>query len=309
MYLNIFLAIVICTISKDQAEDEGRSKSTFSLKLQPSDHTTNERGVMTSDHVIEEEPPPPPQAEERNTQEENDSAISISVPPDGGSQVQDSEQERNGKEKQGLPVWWELTNVAIAHLSHAVLMIDFEGQSQQLGFAIDSIDMGLGLCCVLVVITRVILELSLNRRLSKIAIADAAITTVCLGGIIYEAIVAEDMAQFLEAETLATDVIRTFKCFRLFLVFFEKKYYWKGVNDLLRILGTAISRILPAFCLWFTVVIIFSIMGYHIESGRILVDSRGEVDMNEGPTGSTSATPITPLSSPCSTPMTRSGTT
>ena len=60
MYLNIFLAIVICTISKDQAEDEGRSKSTFSLKLQPSDHTTNERGVVTSDHVIEEEPPPPP---------------------------------------------------------------------------------------------------------------------------------------------------------------------------------------------------------------------------------------------------------
>ena len=83
----------------------------------------------------------------------------------------------------------------------------------------DSIDVAMTLCSVVIVIMKVILELKLKEKLTRITIADVIITSTCLIGMVYEASIASDFKQFLEAETLLANILRTFKCPRLFLLF------------------------------------------------------------------------------------------
>ena len=129
--------------------------------------------------------------------------------------------------------------------------------------------MALNLCCVVMVVVRVSLELKMREKLTKTAIADVTITLFFLGGTIYEAIIADDFDQFLEAETLAADLLRTFKCLKIFLLFLERKYYWKKLHDLGKVLVKTLLRIIPTFLLWFSMIFAFAVMGYHIEGGRI----------------------------------------
>ena len=129
--------------------------------------------------------------------------------------------------------------------------------------------MALNLCCVVMVVVRVSLELKMREKLTKTAIADVTITLFFLGGTIYEAIIADDFDQFLEAETLAADLLRTFKCLKIFLLFVERKYYWKKLHDLGKVLAKTLLRIIPTFLLWFSMIFAFAVMGYHIEGGRI----------------------------------------
>ena len=152
------------------------------------------------------------------------------------------------------------------------MMIDFEGRSTGLGFILDSIDMVMNLFFVVLGITRVILEINSKERLTKATIADALISLTCLGGIVSEGIIATDFREFLAAETAAVGILRTLKCFKLFLLFSERKGYWKKLHDLLMILIRTILSTLPTFCLWLIAILAFALMGHHIEGGRILVD-------------------------------------
>ena len=181
-----------------------------------------------------------------------------------------------------MPEWWAFPNIIVAHLVYLVQMTDFEGQSSSFSYIVDSVDMGLELCSVLMVVLRVILELRLREKLTKIAMADVAVGLVCLGGIIYEARIAADFKEFLEAETQTADILRTFKCLRLVLLFLERKYYWKKVHDLIMILVDSVFKLLPIFSLWFIIILGFAIMGYHVEGGRILINEHGKIDMAEG---------------------------
>ena len=208
----------------------------------------------------------------------NDEAVSVVIETE---QREEISRENQDKEEE-LPRWWELTNIFIAHCSYMVVMIDFEDRSAELGFIVDSFDMAMNCCCVLVVIVRVILEFQLGRQITKILVADVVIALICVGGIIYEAAIAQDFNQFLEAETLPANVIRTFKCFKLFVLFLERKYYWKKLHDLIMVLADSLSRVLHIFCLWLIIILVFTIVGHHIEGGRILIDSNGALDMDEG---------------------------
>ena len=142
--------------------------------------------------------------------------------------------------------------------------------------------MGLNFCFVLMIVLRIVLELKIKEKITKTTRADAGITLILLVGMIYEAIIAEDFNQFLEAETFPADILRTFKFFKLFLLFSERKYYWKKLHDLGKALGKTVFRILSTFFLWFIIILGFTIMGYHIEGGRMLVNEDGEVDMDGG---------------------------
>ena len=86
----------------------------------------------------------------------------------------------------------------------------------------------------------------------------------------------------MEAETLAADVLRTFKCLKIFLLFSERKYYWKKLHDLGKVLVKTLLRVVPTFFVWFSIILGFTIMGHHIEGGRILVNEEGEIDMEGG---------------------------
>ena len=99
-------------------------------------------------------------------------------------------------------------------------MVDFEGRSTEFGFILDSIEMVMNICFVVLVTIRVILEMSLKERLTKITMADVVLSLIGLGGMVYEGIIAADFGEFLAAETLVVSILRTLKCFKLFLLFF-----------------------------------------------------------------------------------------
>ena len=99
---------------------------------------------------------------------------------------QEAELQRESQDiEPELPGWWELINMVISHLAFAVMLVDFEGRSAELGFVLDSIDMGLNFCCMVVVVTRIVLEIKLRERLTKVAIADVVIALIYLSGMAY----------------------------------------------------------------------------------------------------------------------------
>lgn len=199
------------------------------------------------------------------------------------SAKQETEQQKESEDREEeLPRWWELTNIILAHFSFVVLMVDFEGRSAELGFVFDSIDMGMNFGFVVAAIIRIVLEIMVKRSLPRLAIADICVGLVCLGGIIYEGAIATDFEKFLEAETLEAQILRIFKCLKLLLLFFERKYYWKGFHDFLLILRQTLRRTLCLFGLWLSLLFVFAIMGHHIEGGRVLVNEGGQLDMEEG---------------------------
>ena len=64
---------------------------------------------------------------------------------------------------------------------------------------------------------------------------DIVITSICFCGVIYEAIIAESFEQFLGAETMAADIFRVFKSYRMFVLMMNRKYFWKEFHDLMMI--------------------------------------------------------------------------
>ena len=54
------------------------------------------------------------------------------------------------------------------------------------------------------------------------------------------------------------------------------------MHDLGKVLVKTLLGILPTFVRWFSIILGFAIVGYHIEGGRILVNEDGEVDMDGG---------------------------
>ena len=59
--------------------------------------------------------------------------------------------------------------------------------------------MAMNLCFVVLVAIRVILEMSLKERLTKITMADVVLSLIGLGGMVYEGIIAADFSEFLAA--------------------------------------------------------------------------------------------------------------
>ena len=55
------------------------------------------------------------------------------------------------------------------------------------------------------------------------------------------------------------------------------------MHDLAKIVVGSVRRILPTFCLWFLIILVFAIMGHHIDGGRVLVNEHGQVDMEGRP--------------------------
>ena len=53
--------------------------------------------------------------------------------------------------------------------------------------------MVLNFCCVVMLILRVILEVKIKEKITRVAIADIIITLFFLVGMVYEAIIADDL--------------------------------------------------------------------------------------------------------------------
>ena len=86
---------------------------------------------------------------------------------------------------------WNKVNTLVTFIGYAIVMIDFEGESVKFSFVVDCIDITASLCCGVVAIAGIVLQLKMSGKLTKILIADVIITGVSLSGVIYEIAIAD----------------------------------------------------------------------------------------------------------------------
>ena len=77
-------------------------------------------------------------------------------------------------------------------------------------------------------------------------------------------------------------MLRTFKYLRLFLVIIHIKHLWQDTYLLIVCVCKAVWKVKPVIIIWLIVVLIISIMGYHLHTGNTLVDANGNLDPTNG---------------------------
>ena len=76
-------------------------------------------------------------------------------------------------------------------LSCIGLLLEYEGQSLEFEFILDSFDVAMFLCCLVIVIVSVVIELKYEEGITHTTKLDIALTGLCLLGLVYEAIIAD----------------------------------------------------------------------------------------------------------------------
>ena len=76
--------------------------------------------------------------------------------------------------------------------------------------------------------------------------------------------------------------MRTFKYLRLFLAIMHIKHLWQDTYLLIVCVCKAVWKVKPVIIIWLIVVLIISIMGYHLHTGNTLVDANGNLDSANG---------------------------
>ena len=77
--------------------------------------------------------------------------------------------------------------------------------------------------------------------------------------------------------------MRTFKYLRLFLIIIYLKHLWKDTYLLIACVCKAVCKVKPVIMIWVIVVLIISLMGYHIHTGNTLLDASGDLAPNGKP--------------------------
>ena len=161
------------------------------------------------------------------------------------------------------------------------LSLDFEGQSSNFRFIVDCIDFALFLLIVILVIIQVVLEHKREGKLKKTTIMDIIIMSICFAGVIYEGAVASSFTEFLSAETAAAKVLRTFKYLRVMLIIFDKDIWPEG-HKLIVCIYEAVLELRKIILIWFIVMLMLTMIGFHLHTGNTLVNEKGELDLDKG---------------------------
>ena len=103
---------------------------------------------------------------------------------------------------------------------------------------------------------------------------DAGIIGLAFIGVIYEAAIAENFVQFLKAETVIAEIFRTFKYLKLIIIILERTY-WKEGHRLLICIIRAVYKVRYVIIVWMLIMIILTLMGYHMHTGNTLINSKG----------------------------------
>lgn len=110
---------------------------------------------------------------------------------------------------------------------------------------------------------------------------DVMILLVCTGGVIYEAIISNSSTDFISAATPMEKVIRAFKYLRIFVLILETPFFQET-----RLILTSTFRVVYAIknlvILWFLIVVIIAIMGFHLHNNKTKIDSSGNLDLANG---------------------------
>ena len=166
--------------------------------------------------------------------------------------------------------------------SIAVLCVDYEGQSQQFEFIIDCLDVGMFCCSVCSVIVNICLECKFQEKMEKVTIFDILVILICSVGMVYEAAVADSFYTFLSAESIGVEILRSVKCWRIFTIIIRKKEIFCGTYSMMWKILQAIEKVKFIMLMWFAAILILAIMNYHLQSGRVLLNSQGQLDLDNG---------------------------
>ena len=147
---------------------------------------------------------------------------------------------------------------------------------------VDCIDVALLLCTIIVVIASAVLEKILQGNLESVTIADILITLVSLLGMVYEATIADDLYSFFSAETLAAEMLRSCKCWRLFTLIVRNKECFSNNYSLLCKMYSTILKIKYILLIWAMAILMLALMNFHLQQGKMLLNSQGQVDLDNG---------------------------
>lgn len=100
---------------------------------------------------------------------------------------------------------------------------------------------------------------------------DIIIFVLATAGMLYEAAEASNWEEFVMAGTVTEKVFRCFKYLRIFVIILDTPLFAESRRILLATFYS-VYRIKNVICLWGLIVIIISIMGFHLHSYRTKVD-------------------------------------
>ena len=176
----------------------------------------------------------------------------------------------------------DIFNFSVICGSIMVLCLDYEGQSPQFEFVVDCADVAMLCCSLCSVAASIYLECKFQDKLERVTIFDILVVLVCSVGMLYEAATADSLHTFLSAESLGVEILRCCKCWRVFTIIIRKKELFCGIYSMMWKILLAVYRVKAIMLMWFTAILALAIMNFHLLSGRVILNSQGELDLDNG---------------------------
>ena len=130
-------------------------------------------------------------------------------------------------------------------------------------------------CSIITIVVSVVLECMFREGLESATVADILIMLVSLIGMVYEAAIADGPYSFFSAETLAAELLRSFKCWRMFTLLVRHKQYFTTAYPLLCRICLAVEKVKLIMVMWATVILMLAIMNFHLQQSKMLLNGQG----------------------------------
>ena len=109
------------------------------------------------------------------------------------------------------------------------------------------------------------------RRTEAYTKLEICIWVICTSGVVYEAVLASDFVDFITASDIPSNLLRSFKYLRIILALLRGTYF-KETRIILESIFSSLYQIKNVVGLWFCIVLLFGIAGFHLHSYRTKID-------------------------------------
>lgn len=117
------------------------------------------------------------------------------------------------------------------------------------------------------------------RRIEHYTKLEIGIWVLCTCGVLYEAVVASNLRDFISASDLPSNLLRSFKYLRIMLALLRGTFF-KETRIILESIFSSLWKIKNVIGLWFCIVLLFGIAGFHLHSYRTKIDQDGNLSDN-----------------------------
>ena len=161
------------------------------------------------------------------------------------------------------------------------LSLDYHGQSSEFKFVVDCVDFAFYVVMLAMIMAKVFIDRLYLRTIDIYSKLEIGIAVVSTAGIVYEAVVAESMHDFLSANSRIEGIFRSFKYIRIIMLILTS-FYFEEAKLIFESVIKAVYKIKNVFALWLIVTLIFSVIGYHLHSYKTKVNEYGQLDLVNG---------------------------